>query len=125
MRQKIGWIALIVGIGGYALMRGGTKLASDQVPAGGGGGTAPLTATATNIDLPSLASTCDSSDRTITVSGAQLGNMAYIVPPTANDLRMTYPAKVSALDTVSWRACSIGATVDQANGNYTAYVIQP
>ncbi|MFH2062918.1 MAG: hypothetical protein ABIJ46_02065 [bacterium] len=55
------------------------------------------------------AGTCDETDNTITVTGAETGDAVIIGPPSALDAGLIASGRVSAADTVTIRLCNVSA----------------
>lgn len=64
-----------------------------------------------------------SADLTITVTGAAVGDVVALGPPSAPDASITYTAFVSAANTVTVRSHNVGSlAVDQASATFRATV---
>lgn len=91
----------------------------------GGGGSAPvwLSTTVADLDIASLTTACE-AERTTTVAGATVGWPAVVAPPSDMLHNVTFPARVTAPNTVKWAACAIG-TANPSIGTFIVYVIPP
>lgn len=91
-----------------------------------GGGTAitkVLTATAT-LDYASIAA-AGSEDKTITVTGAAVGDAVAFSLPAAIDVGLVFNAFVSATNTVTIRASNVtAAPIDAASASFRVVVIR-
>lgn len=81
---------------------------SDTLPTGEGGGIEPLTADDT-VDLSDLAAGGVAA-ATITVTGAAIGDGVIINPGAAAPAGVVLEARVSAADTVAYRAQNLGSS---------------
>jgi len=83
-----------------------------------------LSATAT-LDFTSTLTLADSTDLTVTVTGAAVGDAVFIGLPAAPQANFTFMGFVSAADTVTVRAhnCSAG-TLDPASATYRVTVVK-
>ncbi len=78
-----------------------------------------------SVDLASVATGACTTERTVTVTGAALGNPVMVTAATALQAGTFLVGKVTAYNTTKWQFCNLsGGAVDRASDNYTVYVFK-